>query len=97
MQSVYTEIFWILFVWYSFCCQTHIALEAEDVQAQNVKLNRRVGELREQVARETSLRTSLEESHKSLLQRIEEMGTIVETERGEVGDRFLLLSGSTCS
>ena len=67
-----------------FYFQTKIALEAEDAQAQNSKLLRRVSELREQVAREASLRSSLEESHKSLLSRVQEMETIVETERQEV-------------
>ena len=68
-----------------FWFQTKIALEAEDMQAQNNKLVRRVSELREQVARETSLRASLEESHNSLLSRVQEMEGIVESERDEVG------------
>ena len=52
--------------------------------SQRVKLQRRVGELKEELSRESSMRASLEESHKSLLQRITDMESTVEAERGEV-------------
>ena len=52
--------------------------------SQKVKLQRRVGEIKEELMRESDMRASLEQSHKSLLQRIQDMEGIVEAEREEV-------------
>ena len=64
--------------------QSEVTVEAEDLKISKQKLTRKLNELREELARETSLRSSLEESHNSLLTRIKEMEVIVEKERGEV-------------
>ena len=64
--------------------QSDVTVEAEDLKISKQKLTRKLNELREELARETSLRSSLEESHNSLLTRIKEMEVIVEKERGEV-------------
>lgn len=50
------------------------------------KLQRRLNELKDELTREKSLRSSLEESHSSLLTRIQEMESVVDKEREEVGD-----------
>ena len=67
-----------------FLFQTKIALEAEEVNASNQKLQRRLIELREQLTRETSLRSTLEESNNSLTRRIQEMESNASSERDEV-------------
>ena len=41
--------------------------------------------MREELVREISLRSSLEESHATLLERIQDMEGVVESERSEVG------------
>ena len=64
--------------------QSEVTVEAEDLKISKQKLTRKLNELREELARETSLRSSLEDSHNSLLTRIKEMEVIVEKERGEV-------------
>lgn len=56
----------------------------EDLKSAKMKLTRRVNDLREEVARESSLRASLEESHNTLLTRIQEVEAIVEHEQDEV-------------
>ena len=61
-----------------------MTVEAEDLKISKQKLTRKLNELREELARETSLRSSLEDSHNSLLTRIKEMEVIVEKERSEV-------------
>ena len=48
------------------------------------KLMKKMTGVQEELSRETSLRSSLEESHNSLLTRIKEMEIIVEKEREEV-------------
>lgn len=47
-------------------------------------MHKKMMELKEELEREKSLRGSLEESHNTLLSRIGEMETIVESEREEV-------------
>ena len=46
---------------------------------------RRLKEVQGELSHETSLRESLEESHNTLLQRVQEMESVVEGEREEVG------------
>ena len=57
----------------------------EDLRAAKTKLTRRAGELREEMGREASLRASLEESHNTLLSRVQDMEDIVTREQEEVG------------
>ncbi|XP_072014953.1 LOW QUALITY PROTEIN: coiled-coil domain-containing protein 150-like [Amphiura filiformis] len=64
--------------------KSELAIEYEEFKTTKGKLNRRIAELREELAREVSLRTSLEDSHSTLLNRIQEMENVVESERKEV-------------
>ncbi|XP_052226165.1 coiled-coil domain-containing protein 150-like isoform X2 [Dreissena polymorpha] len=57
------------------------AMTAEGLNMSQAKLQKRITELKEEVAREQSLRASLEESHNTLLTRVREMESLVETER----------------
>ena len=70
--------------YYSVFLQSEVTVEAEDLKISKQKLTRKLNELREELARETSLRSSLEDSHNSLLTRIKEMEIIVDKERKEV-------------
>lgn len=54
------------------------------MSSQKSKFQKRINELREEIEREKSLRHSLEESHNTLLARIREMESIVESESKEV-------------
>ena len=74
--------------------QSEVTVEAEDLKVTKQKLTRKLNELREELARETSLRSSLEESHNSLLTRIKEMEVIVEKERDEVRTVSVPFKGS---
>lgn len=55
----------------------------DELSTTKQKLLRRVNELKEEVARETSLRASLEISHNTLLSRVRETESIAESERKE--------------
>ncbi|KAL4221302.1 hypothetical protein ACF0H5_019565 [Mactra antiquata] len=61
-----------------------VAMTAEGLNISQTKLQKRITELKEEVSREQSLRASLEESHNTLLTRIREMESVVETERSGV-------------
>ena len=63
----------------------------EDLRAAKTKLTRRTGELREEMGREASLRASLEESHNTLLSRVQDMEDIVTREQEEVGDTQIII------
>ncbi len=64
-------------------------MEVDDLKVAKQKLSRKITEIREELSRETSLRSSLEESHNSLLTRVKEMEVIVSKEREEVKESFL--------
>ncbi|XP_071476531.1 coiled-coil domain-containing protein 150-like [Diadema antillarum] len=64
--------------------KSDIAIGFEDIRIAKQKLSRRVSELKEELAREISFRSSLEDSHATLLQRIQEMETTMESDRREV-------------
>ena len=61
-------------------------MAAEELTTSQQKLQKRIGDLQEEISREKSLRTSLEESHNTLLTRVREMESIVEVERNQVGN-----------
>ena len=70
--------------------QSEITVEAEDLKMTKQKLMKKMSGIQEDLSRETSLRSSLEESHNSLLTRIKEMEIIVEKEREEVCQKLPL-------
>ncbi|XP_056014770.1 coiled-coil domain-containing protein 150-like isoform X7 [Ostrea edulis] len=61
-----------------------ISAASDELSSQKSKFQKRINEIREELEREKSLRHSLEESHNTLLARIREMESIVESERKEV-------------
>lgn len=61
-----------------------VAMTAEGLNMSQQKLQKRISDLKEEVAREQSLRASLEESHNTLLTRVREMEAVVELERSGV-------------
>ncbi|XP_043926438.1 coiled-coil domain-containing protein 150 [Protopterus annectens] len=61
-----------------------IALAAEEMRTVKGRMSRRLQEVKEQLSQEIALRSSLEESHTALLQRIQDTEKIVEAERKEV-------------
>ncbi|XP_065935537.1 coiled-coil domain-containing protein 150 isoform X7 [Magallana gigas] len=61
-----------------------ICAATDELSSQKSKFQKRINELREEIEREKSLRHSLEESHNTLLARIREMESIVESESKEV-------------
>ncbi|XP_052715806.1 coiled-coil domain-containing protein 150-like isoform X7 [Crassostrea angulata] len=61
-----------------------ICAATDELSSQKSKFQKRINELREEIERERSLRHSLEESHNTLLARIREMESIVESESKEV-------------
>ncbi|XP_022099991.1 coiled-coil domain-containing protein 150-like [Acanthaster planci] len=64
--------------------KSELAVAYEDLMSSKQKINKRNSELREELAREGSLRRSLEDSHGALLERVREMEELVESERQEV-------------
>lgn len=60
------------------------SVSLEELTTTRQKLLRRINELKEEAAREASLRGSLETSHSTLLIRIQEMESVIEKERKEV-------------
>ncbi|XP_062594271.1 coiled-coil domain-containing protein 150-like isoform X2 [Saccostrea cucullata] len=61
-----------------------ISAATDELSSQKSKFQKRINDIREELEREKSLRHSLEESHNTLLARIREMESIVESERKEV-------------
>ncbi len=59
-------------------------MEVDELRVGKQKLQRRLLELKDEAVREASLRSSLEESHNALLDRIKDMEELVEKEREEV-------------
>ncbi|XP_022799550.1 coiled-coil domain-containing protein 150-like [Stylophora pistillata] len=59
-------------------------LKVEEFQLNKQKSTKKINELTEELKREKDLRSSLEESHLSLLQRVSDMEKIVESGRGDV-------------
>ena len=64
--------------------QAEAAAAVEDMSITRQKLIGRVNELKEDFARETSLRASLESSHSTLLSRVHETEVMAEKDRKEV-------------
>ena len=58
-----------------------VAMTAEGLNMSQQKLQKRITDLKDEVSRERSLRSSLEESHNTLLTRVREMENVVEMER----------------
>ncbi|KAL8622666.1 hypothetical protein ACOMHN_009300 [Nucella lapillus] len=56
----------------------------EDLTSTKQKLIGRINELKEEVSRESSLRSTLEVSHATLMSRVQEIEALVERERAEV-------------
>lgn len=73
----------LLYICFSFS-QESISAASDELSSQKSKFQKRINEIREELEREKSLRHSLEESHNTLLARIREMESIVESERKEV-------------
>lgn len=69
-----------------FDWQETICAATDELSSQKSKFQKRISELREENEREKSLRHSLEESHNTLLARIREMESIVESESKEVSE-----------
>ena len=67
-----------------FVCQTQLELKVEDMASTKQKAMRRLTEMKEEATRESSLRASLEESHSTLLTRLQDMEAVIETLRAEV-------------
>ena len=67
-----------------------VAMTAEGLNMSQQKLQKRITDLKEEVSRERSLRSSLEESHNTLLTRVREMENVVEMER--TGVTLLMLN-----
>ena len=57
----------------------------DTLKSTNQKLLRQLKATQDELNHEMSLRQSLEESHNTLLQRVQEMESVVEGERSEVG------------
>lgn len=64
--------------------QSTVTLDLGELRSAKSKLQRRISELKDELTRESSLRTSLEESHNTLLGRVQQMEQIVQKERQEV-------------
>ncbi|XP_071805005.1 coiled-coil domain-containing protein 150-like [Asterias amurensis] len=64
--------------------KSELAMAYEELLSSKQKLNKRIMELREEITRETSLRSSLEDSHATLLERVQQMEGVVQSERQEV-------------
>ncbi|XP_060075980.1 coiled-coil domain-containing protein 150-like [Ylistrum balloti] len=60
------------------------AVSAEEMVTGKQKMEKKLSEVREELEREKSIRCSLEESHNTLLGRVREMESMVESERKEV-------------
>ncbi|XP_033763087.1 coiled-coil domain-containing protein 150-like isoform X2 [Pecten maximus] len=60
------------------------AVSAEEMLTGKQKMERKMSEVKEELEREKSIRSSLEESHNTLLGRVREMENMVESERKEV-------------
>ncbi|GFO30928.1 coiled-coil domain-containing protein 150-like [Plakobranchus ocellatus] len=63
--------------------KTQLELKVEDIASTKQKALRRLAEVKEEAARESSLRASLEESHATLLSRLQDMESVIETLRSE--------------
>ncbi|XP_015217238.2 coiled-coil domain-containing protein 150 isoform X2 [Lepisosteus oculatus] len=61
-----------------------VALAAEELKEIKAQMSERLLELKEELSREVSLRTAMEESHGALLQRVQGMEKVVEVERAQV-------------
>ncbi|EDO39485.1 predicted protein [Nematostella vectensis] len=59
-------------------------VKVEELKNDKQKLSKKVNELKEELSREQQMRSSLEQSHTTLLQRVNDMDRVVETERGDV-------------
>ena len=70
---------------YMLLIQAEAAAAVEDLSSTKQKLISHINELKEEVARETSLRASLESSHSTLMSRIHETEVMAEKDRKEVG------------
>ncbi|XP_033113716.1 coiled-coil domain-containing protein 150-like isoform X2 [Anneissia japonica] len=64
--------------------KAELALNYEDLRNSKQKLNKQLSETREELARELALRSSLEESHSAILERLQHLETIVQKERNEM-------------
>ena len=64
--------------------QEEVNATSNELSSVKQKMQRRITEIKEELDREKSLRSSLEESHNTLLGRIREQENIVESERKEV-------------
>ena len=71
---------------YGLICvqQPTLSLEIDNLQATKQKLERRITELKDEVQREKSLRSSLEQSQQTLINRIQEIEENIEKERQQV-------------
>ncbi|KAH9508698.1 hypothetical protein Btru_049657 [Bulinus truncatus] len=63
--------------------KTELEMKVEELNASKHKLSRRLGELKDEATRESNLRASLEESHASLLARLQDMEVVIESLRSE--------------
>ncbi|GFS01137.1 coiled-coil domain-containing protein 150-like [Elysia marginata] len=63
--------------------KTQLELKVEDLTSTKQKAVRRLAEVKEEATRESSLRASLEESHATLLTRLQDMEAVIETLRTE--------------
>ena len=71
-------------------------MKAEELSSLKQKMTRRVSELREEAQRESSLRSSLEESHATLLTRLHDLEAVIENLQEEVRISNLDLNVQGC-
>ncbi|RUS87340.1 hypothetical protein EGW08_004882, partial [Elysia chlorotica] len=64
--------------------KTQMELQVEDMASMKQKALRRLAEVKEEAMRESSLRASLEESHSTLLTRLQDMEAVIESLRAEI-------------
>lgn len=63
--------------------QPSVAMERDGLQAAKQKLEKKMAEARDELQREKSLRSSLEQSHQTMLLRIRELEENIEHERDQ--------------
>ena len=69
---------------FSFTRQAEVQMEVESLNSAKQKISRKLIELKEEASREASLRSSLEESHATLLTRLHDLEAVIENLQSEV-------------
>ncbi|XP_059155112.1 coiled-coil domain-containing protein 150-like [Physella acuta] len=74
--------------------KAELEFQVEDLATTKQKLMRRISEVKDEALRESSLRKSLEESHATLLTRLQDMEKVIESLRSECKAHTAGISGS---